>query len=65
MRRRLAHHRLDRSGYLMLNKWTSLATLAVCLAGVYYCWHDDSGGIVLFTFGAAVCGVLTWMEWRK
>ncbi len=50
---------------MILNKWTSLATLAVCLAGVYYCWHDDSGGIVLFTFGAAACGVLTWMEWRK
>lgn len=49
----------------MLNKWTSLATLAFCLSVVYYCWHDDNGGIVLLTFGAAVCGVLTWIEWRK
>lgn len=65
MRRWLAQHRLDRSGVLMLNKWTSLATFLVCLAGIYYCWHDDSGGIVLFTFGAAVCGALTYFEWRK
>ncbi len=56
---------LDRSQLLMLNKWTSLATFIVCLAGIYYCWHDDSGGIVLFTFGAAVCGALTYFEWRK
>ena len=50
---------------MILNKWTSLATFLVCLAGIYYCWHDDSGGIVLFTFGAAVCGALTYFEWRK
>lgn len=24
----------------MLNKWTSLATFLVCLAGIYYCWNN-------------------------